>query len=231
MYACTFPTQDFTFQDVPPTNNFNYFIEYLSCQGVISGYTCGGTPSEPCLPPLNRPSFRWGNTTTRGQFAKILSNAMRWAEPIATTQQTFQDIPSSNPFWIFVERSVLHGAISGYNCGGPNEPCVAPGNKPYFRWGVNITRGQVAKSVTLARGWTWYVPANGVYHFADMPPSNTIFFGFIERIYEKGVATGYNCGAPGEPCVPPDNKPYFRAGNTVTRAQLSKMIVLGVTQP
>ena len=62
---------------------------------------------------------------------------------IPPTQQSFNDVPSSNPFWVFVERVYLHGVISGYACGGQGEPC--PG--AYFRWYNNVTRGQAAKIV------------------------------------------------------------------------------------
>ena len=42
------------------------------------------------------------------------------------------------------------GIIGGYPCGGPFEPCVAPGNRPYFRPNNNATRGQMSKIATLA---------------------------------------------------------------------------------
>lgn len=34
--------------------------------------------------------------------------------------------------------------MGGYPCGGVGEPCGV-GSKPYFRWGNNSTREQVAK--------------------------------------------------------------------------------------
>ena len=64
---------------------------------------------------------------------------------IPTTQQTFEDVPPSNPFWLWIERLAGIGAINGYTCGGAGEPCVPPGNRPYFRWGANATRGQMSK--------------------------------------------------------------------------------------
>ena len=44
------------------------------------------------------------------------------------------------------------GIVVGYSCGGPLEPCVPPGNRPYFRPNNNATRGQVSKIVTIAYG-------------------------------------------------------------------------------
>jgi hypothetical protein len=97
------------------------------------------------VPPANRPYFRPNNNVTRGQISKIVANAAGFNEVIPSTQQTFEDVPSSDPFWVFIERMANRGIIGGYPCGGPGEPCVAPGNRPYFRVGNSATRGQVSK--------------------------------------------------------------------------------------
>jgi hypothetical protein len=73
------PTTRQTFADVPPSKAFWLFVERLAARQIISGYACGG-PGEPC-DPQNRPYFRWGNPTTRGQMAKIAANA--FAAPTA----------------------------------------------------------------------------------------------------------------------------------------------------
>ncbi len=78
-------------------------------------------------------------------IAKIDANAAGWAETIGQVQ-TFEDVPPSNPFWLFVERINIHGVISGYGCGSVGEPCQ-PGNRPYFRPYASATRGQAAKIV------------------------------------------------------------------------------------
>jgi hypothetical protein len=65
--------------------------------------------------------------------------------PVPAGQQTFEDVPSSNPFWLFIEQLAGQQIISGYGCGGAGEPCQPPGNRPYFRWGASTTRGQMAK--------------------------------------------------------------------------------------
>jgi hypothetical protein len=137
------PSTQQTFSDVPNANTFWLFIERLAGVGAISGYTCGG-PGEPC-DPQQRPYFRWGANATRGQISKITAAAAGWNGPIPTTQQTFQDVPPSNPFWTWIEELAGRGIISGYACGGPGEPCQPPGNRPYFRWGANATRGQMSK--------------------------------------------------------------------------------------
>lgn len=63
-----------TFADVPPGNTFYADIQCLACRGIIGGYPCGGA-GEPCTPPGNRPYFRPGNNSTRGQTAKIVTQA------------------------------------------------------------------------------------------------------------------------------------------------------------
>jgi hypothetical protein len=63
------PTTRQTFTDVPAGNPFWVFIERLAATGAIAGYGCGGA-GEPC-DPQQRPYFRWGAVTTRGQLSKI----------------------------------------------------------------------------------------------------------------------------------------------------------------
>jgi hypothetical protein len=66
------PSTRQTFADVPNTNAFWLWIEQLAGQQIIAGYACGGL-GEPC-DPQNRPYFRWGANTTRGQLSKIAAN-------------------------------------------------------------------------------------------------------------------------------------------------------------
>jgi hypothetical protein len=96
--------------------------------------------------PFNRPYFRPNNNVTRGQLSKIVSNAAQYTD--TPTGQTFEDVPSSNTFYLWITRLSSRGIINGYPCGGANEPCVAPGNRPYFRPNNNVTRGQTAKIVS-----------------------------------------------------------------------------------
>lgn len=141
------------FVDVPPGSTFYNYVEYNFNAGTISGYPCGLQPNEPCGPPNNPnnlPYFRPGANVTRGQLSKILSIAFGYNEP-ATNRQSFQDVPVTSTFYTYIDRLVRRGIIGGYPCGGPSEPCLPPANLPYFRPGNNITRGQVAKVVYIAR--------------------------------------------------------------------------------
>jgi hypothetical protein len=130
------------FTDVAPGSTFYANIHCLVCAGIINGYPCGG-PGEPC-DPNNNNYFRPGNDVTRGQIAKIVSNAAGFNEPV--TGQTFEDVPPGSTFYDFIERLANRGVMQGYPCGGVGEPC-GPGNLPYFRPGANVSRGQTSKIV------------------------------------------------------------------------------------
>ena len=99
------------------------------------------------MPPDNLPYFRPYAQVTRGQISKIVAIAALLPAPPAG-QQTFEDVPPTSTFWEWIEELASGGAIGGYACGGAGEPCVPPQNRPYFRPGNNVTRGQAAKIVS-----------------------------------------------------------------------------------
>ena len=57
-----------------------------------------------------------------------------------------------------------------------------------------------------------------------MPPGST-FYQYVETAFAHNLVNGYPCGGTGEPCGP-DRKPYFRPGNSITRAQIAKIVVI-----
>jgi hypothetical protein len=65
--------------------------------------------------------------------------------------------------------------------------------------------------VVLAAGWPLTLPA-GAPHFSDVPLGST-FYTYIEVAWAHGIVTGYSDGT-------------FRPATAVTRAQLTKIIVL-----
>jgi kumamolisin len=194
------PTACTGFSDVPPGSTFYSYISCLSGLGIINGYS-------DC-------TFRPGNNVTRGQAAKIIANAANYTDNIPSSRQTFNDVPPSSTFWLYVERVALHGAISGYPCGGSGEPC--PGT--YFRPGNNLTRGQLAKIDSNAAGYSDNIPSSQ-QTFRDVSHSNA-FWVYVERVYLHGVISGYACGGSGEPCP----GIYYRPGSNVTRGQTSKIV-------
>jgi hypothetical protein len=144
------PSTQQTFEDVPSNNGLWLYVERAVGHGLINGYPCGGNAFEPCNAPLNRPYFRPFNNATRGQISKIVGTAAGFTEAVASTQQTFEDVPTGSTFWEYIERMATRGVIGGYPCGGPGEPCNAPGNRPYFRPNNNATRGQISKITAQA---------------------------------------------------------------------------------
>jgi len=155
---------------------------------------------------------------TRGQISKIVSNSAGFQEPVSG--QTFEDVPPGSTFYEYIERLTSRGVMNGYPCGSAGEPCIPPANRPYFRPNASATRGQISKIVSNAAGFQ--EPVSG-QTFEDVPPGST-FYDFIERLASRGVINGYPCGGPGEPCIPPLNRPYFRTNNNVTRGQTTKIV-------
>jgi hypothetical protein len=194
-----------TFNDVDANHPFYPFIRCLACRGILSGYADG--------------TFRPYADVTRGQLAKILANAAQFNDGIASTQQTFTDVPNTHAFWLWIERLGAHGAISGYTCGSPGEPCD-PQQRPYFRPYSNATRGQIAKITAIAAQVQDPVPPNR-QTFTDVPPGQP-FWRWIEQLAGRAIVNGYGCGGAGEPCDP-QSRPYFRPGNPTTRGQLAKI--------
>jgi outer membrane protein assembly factor BamB len=136
------PASGQTFEDVPPGSTFHLFVERLLGRGIIGGYPCGGA-SEPCGSG-NRPYFRPGANATRGQISKIVSESAHLSDPVSG--QTYEDVPPTGTFYLWIERLSGRGIVGGYACGGTGEPC-GTGNRPYFRPNNNATRGQTSKIV------------------------------------------------------------------------------------
>ncbi|HUS15259.1 MAG TPA: S-layer homology domain-containing protein [Chloroflexia bacterium] len=196
------------YSDVPPGSVFYPYVTDLSQRGAISGYS-------DC-------TFRPGLNITRGQVAKIVMVATGYVL-VNPPAPSFADVPATSPFYAYVETAYANNIISGYTCGGPGEPCDGQ-NRPYFRPGLNVTRGQLTKIVVGARRWTVLNPPDP--RFADVP-GGSAFYVFVETAVGHGIISGYDCGGPGEPCDP-QNRKYFRAYSTATRGQAAKIIDLAL---
>lgn len=114
---------------------------------------------------------------------------------------TFSDVHESDYFYYPVLYMYCRQIVSGYE-------------DNTFRPGLNTTRAQLSKIIVLAEGWSLVNPQSS--HFVDVFPWDT-FYQYIETAYAHGLVSGYSCGIG---CL------EFRPGNSVTRAQLSKIIVL-----
>lgn len=200
---CT-PSCPLQFSDVPSGSTFYPFVRCLACRGFVNGYADG--------------TFKPNNLVTRGQLSKIVSNAAGFND--VPPGQLFQDILPGSTFYMFVQRLASRGYISGYPCGGAGEPCVPPGNLPYFRPNTNATRGQISKIDSNAAG---YSDTPSGQQFQDVAVGST-YYVFTYRLVSRSIMAGYPCGGAGEPCVPPGNLPYFRPNTNATRGQTSKIV-------
>lgn len=80
----------------------------------------------------------------------------------------------------------------------------------------------MAKIVILA--FAFPQDTSGGPHFQDVPADST-YYDYVETAQHLGLVGGYACGGPGEPCVGPDNLPYYRPDANVTRGQIAKITV------
>ena len=198
------PTPCNGFSDVPPGSTFYPFVTCLVNRNIVSGY-------PDC-------TFHVNSNVTRGQLSKIVSLAANLT--IHQVTRFSRNIAPGSTFYNYAQRLANRNIIGGYACGGPGEPCVPPANRPYFRPNSNATRGQISKIVSNAAGFS---DPPGSQIFQDIAPSST-FYNYIQRLANRSIIGGYTCGGPGEPCIPPANRPYFRPGNNATRGQVSKIV-------
>ena len=80
-----------------------------------------------------------------------------------------------------------------------------------FRPDSETSRAEFTKWISLAFGWNLYNPYYS--SFSDVPRTHP-YYQYIETAKLRGIIVGYGDGT-------------FRPGNTVTRAQATKMLVLG----
>jgi hypothetical protein len=196
------------FVDVPIDHWAYSFIEELARLGSIGGYADG--------------TFRPNNSTTRAQLTKIVVLSFNMPQ-VNPPSPHFTDVPPGSTFYTFVETAFAQGLLGGYPCGGPGEPCDGQ-NRPYFRPGNDVTRGQISKIVVSAAGWPLQEPPTPT--FTDVLPGSP-FYPYVETAFSRSIVGGYPCGSPGEPCDE-QARPYFRPGPSATRAQISKVVYLAL---
>jgi len=184
-----------TFSDVPTTNIFYGDIQFLACRNIVNG--ANGL-------------FRPNDSTKRGEFAKIavLGFSLPSFTPITPT---FNDVPSGNIFYGFIESANRAGAVNGLNAA----QCAALGT-PGTCYGpnVNITRVQVALIVQRIRNYNTYSPTSPT--FTDVPVGA---FGAsaIETLAHEGIISG-------AACVLPQTGQCFRPNDNIRRGELSKVV-------
>ncbi len=108
----------------------------------------------------------------------------------------FSDVGPSDYFYRAVSDLTCRGAIAGYS-----DSTFRPYNE--------MSRAQLSKVVVLGEGWA--IDTSGGSHFVDVPPGST-FYSYIETAFHHGIVSGYSDGT-------------FRPGNSVSRAQIAKIVV------
>jgi hypothetical protein len=109
----------------------------------------------------------------------------------------FTDVPMSHPNFIAIEELSRQGTIMGYTDGT-------------FRPQAEVTRGQFAKMLVAAFGWTVIKPPEG--RFTDVPKEDWAY-PFVETVVARGAMAGFYDGT-------------FRPGSRVTRGQMVQTLVV-----
>jgi len=111
-----------SFSDVGPSQWHYAYIETAVLHSVISGYPDG--------------TFRPNNNITRAQLSKIIVLSSQW--PLVNPPiPSFSDVPTTSPFYAYIETARNHNLISGYGDGT-------------FRPNNNATRAQLSKIIYTA---------------------------------------------------------------------------------
>ena len=171
----------------------------------------------------------------------------------ASSRQTYADVPTNSVFWPAVEQLARMGVTTGYPCGGTGEPCDEL-NRPYFRVFEPLTHKELAMMISKVKGGSEMpvvqrpdaavtrrelteaisladpalfkdIRMPGRSSFQDVP-QEAPYRQYIEEVYALGIMKGYGCGSisPPEPCVPPDNNPYFHPDSRTTLGQSATVL-------
>jgi hypothetical protein len=157
---------------------------YTLTDGTGDYGTVANNTSAPCTDcyqvqvdnPSPRPVQHWDASAVESITPDTQGQQKVWRLHIGGS---FTDVPSTNPFYRFVETLLHHGVTGG--CGGTSYcPSVA------------TTRDQMSVFVLVAKeGAGFTPPACGTPVFTDVPASNP-FCRFIEELSRRGVVSG--CG-------------------------------------
>jgi len=202
------------------------FVGYLDNGWCLTIITTASCPSPTTSPTLTSPTITSTSTPTHTQTPTASATsessetpAITPLPPTATITPTicpvtFADVLPGSTFYTYIRCLACHSIVSGYPDGTfrPNNP---------------VTRGQLSKIVSNSAGFS-DPPGTQIFH--DVAPGST-FYVWVNRLASRGYISGYPCGSPTEPCIPPNNRPYFRPNNNVTRGQIAKIVDLCRQQP
>ena len=180
----------YPFSDVPPSNAFFNFINLMYQDGITAG--CSVSPLEYCP----------DSTTTRGEMAVFIITSMFGANSFSyTTTPYFDDVPSSNAFFKFIQKMADLGLTAG--CGS-NDYCP---DDP-------VTRGQMAVFIIQGRYGTIPYTYPPTPYFADVPPDSA-YFPFVQKMAQLGITAGCRTG-------------YYCPDDPLTRGQMAVFLTTGL---
>jgi hypothetical protein len=132
------------FADVPKTHLFYGWIERLADASSWRG----NPPTSGCRTVGTARYFCPGYAVTRGEMAKVLCKAAGKTPPNAPAP-TFSDVPTTHPFYAWIERLVDAASWGG-------TPPVAGCTPTTFCPGGTVTRAEMAKFLVLAFRLPYY---------------------------------------------------------------------------
>jgi hypothetical protein len=177
---------------------------YTLADGTASYGTVADGASAPCTDcysvgvnnPATRPVQHWDASADELITPDTQGQNKIWRLHIGGS---FGDVPTSNPFYRFIETLLHHGVT-----GGCSATDYCPGNV--------TTRDQMSVFVLIAKEGPGYLPpACTTPVFTDVPASNP-FCRFIEELFRRGVVGG---------CAPNQYCP----SNPVTREQMAIFVL------
>lgn len=175
------------FNDVPVGSQFYNEIGKLSARGVTLG--CGGGNYCP------------DDIVTRDQMAAFILRAKGEFNPPTPATQRFNDVPSSNPFYNFIDRLAALNITLGCSS---SPPLYCPGDQ--------VKREQM--SAFIIRGLGEFNPPIPVMQRFDDVPAENPFYNFIDRMAVLGITLG--CSS---------SPPLYCPNDSVTRAQMAAFLV------
>ncbi len=140
---------------------------------------------------------------------------------------TWTDVPAV--FIDGVEWLCAHSGVFGYS----GTTCQYAGTDPCFYSNTPMTRADVMRAIDQAEvNWPSAndYPLSAPAYFADVNNQHP-YWAFIQIAASKNIISGYTCGGTNPSTGTPEpcglgRLPYFRPDNTITRGQLSKVVVL-----
>ncbi len=156
-----------TFSDVPSSDPFFGYIEFMVQGGYTTG--CATGPTRYCP----------GEPISRAQMAVFLERTKRGANFNRTpTGTVFTDVTVSTAFAGFIEQMFVDGITNGCGAG----PTYCPS--------ASVSRAAMAKFLLKAKCGGAYTPATpGSSPFADVPVGDP-FLPWINKVYTLGITLG-----------------------------------------